>query len=220
MKRTALKTAIVAIISIACASCKQEMTLMTYNVGVFEKSGSNSMQHVAEIIKETQADIVSMNELDSCNLRHSTFQLEEIAQAAGGLDFHFAQAFPFAEGAYGNGIISRNPIISRHIITLPIENGAEPRSVAVVETKDCIFASAHLDHIGEAARIARTTMRRHERHPGKRHNKNSVRRMGTALRHSPDAPVTSPLRMHRLHLRPQIRKKSQSDKHPASRRQQ
>ena len=49
MKRTALKTAIVAIISIACASCKQEMTLMTYNVGVFEKSGSNSMQHVAEI---------------------------------------------------------------------------------------------------------------------------------------------------------------------------
>ena len=81
MNRTALKTAIVAIISIACASCKQEMTLMTYNVGVFEKSGSNSMQHVAEIIKETQADIVSMNELDSCNLRHSTFQLEEIAHA-------------------------------------------------------------------------------------------------------------------------------------------
>ena len=154
MKRTALKTVLIAIISIASASCKQEMTLMTYNVGVFEKSGSNSMHHVAEIIKETQADIVSMNELDSCNLRHSTFQLEEIAQAAGGLDFHFAQAFPFAEGAYGNGIISKNPIISRHIIALPMENGAEPRSVAVVETKDCIFASAHLDHIGEAARIA------------------------------------------------------------------
>ena len=109
MKRTALKTAIIAIISIASVSCKQEMTLMTYNVGVFKKSGTNSMHHVAEIIKATQADIVSMNELDSCNRRHSTFQLEEIAQTAGGLDFHFAQAFPFAEGAYGNGIISKNP---------------------------------------------------------------------------------------------------------------
>ncbi|MDE6147852.1 MAG: endonuclease/exonuclease/phosphatase family protein [Bacteroidales bacterium] len=153
MQKISAKAAILTIACIVCTSCRHEMTIMTYNVGVFEKSGSNSMHQVAEIIKAAQADIVSMNELDSCNLRHSTYQLEEIAQEAGGLDFHFAQAFPFAEGAYGNGIISKSTITARHIISLPVGNGAEPRSVAVAETEDCVFASVHLDHIGEEARI-------------------------------------------------------------------
>lgn len=153
MQRISAKAAILMTACTVCASCRHELTLMTYNVGVFEKSGTNSISQVASIIKEVQSDIVSMNELDSCNLRHGTFQLEEIANETGGLDFHFAQAFPFAEGAYGNGIISKSPITARHIIALPIGNGAEPRSVAVVETEDCVFASAHLDHIGEEARI-------------------------------------------------------------------
>lgn len=153
MQRISAKAVAIAIACIASASCRNELTVMTYNVGVFEKSGTNSMSQVAAIIKEARADIVSMNELDSCNLRHGTFQLEEIACEAGGLDFHFAQAFPFAEGAYGNGIISKSPITARHIIALPVGNGAEPRSVAVVETEDCVFASVHLDHIGEEARI-------------------------------------------------------------------
>jgi len=128
------------------------MTVMTYNVGVFEKSGSNSLVRVAETINAFGADIISLNELDSCNLRHNTYQLKDLAEAVGYGNYHFAQAFPYADGAYGNGIISRKSILKSYRIVLPLSDGAEPRSVAVVETGECVFASVHLDHVGETAR--------------------------------------------------------------------
>ncbi|MCM1178604.1 MAG: endonuclease/exonuclease/phosphatase family protein, partial [Bacteroides sp.] len=112
-----------------------------------------SMDQVAKAIKASGAGVVSLNELDSCNLRHGTYQLEELAEATGGWECHFAQAFPFAGGAYGNGILSHKPILRSYRIALPMSDGAEQRSVAVAETRECVFASVHLDHIGEKARI-------------------------------------------------------------------
>ena len=63
----------------------------------------------------------------------------------------FVSAFPFAGGAYGNGVLSREEVMTRHEIHLPQSDGSEPRSVAVVETDRCVFASVHLDYIGEAS---------------------------------------------------------------------
>ncbi|MBP5373394.1 MAG: alpha-N-acetylglucosaminidase C-terminal domain-containing protein [Bacteroidales bacterium] len=129
------------------------ISIMTYNVGVFSKYGGNSLGDIAQLIKDSGAVLVSLNELDSCNRRHPVFQLEELSLAAGGLDFHFARALDFAGGAYGNGILSREPILWRGTIPLPKADGAEPRSAAVVETASCVFASAHLDHVGKQAQL-------------------------------------------------------------------
>ena len=131
----------------------REISVMTYNVGVFSKSGRNSLPDIAEFIRKSGASLVSLNELDSCNRRHDSFQLQQLAQAVGGWDYHFASAFPFAGGAYGNGILSREPILWSGTLALPKADGAEPRSVAVVETASCVFASAHLDHVGKEARL-------------------------------------------------------------------
>lgn len=38
---------------------------MTYNVGTFTKFEENSLRMIADMVKETGADVVSMNELDS-----------------------------------------------------------------------------------------------------------------------------------------------------------
>ena len=130
----------------------RENSVMTYNVGVFSKSGRNSLPDIAEFIRKSGVTLVSLNELDSCNRRHAIFQLQELAQAVGNWDYHFASAFPFAGGAYGNGILSREPILLSATLALPKADGAEPRSVAVVETASCVFASAHLDHVGKEAR--------------------------------------------------------------------
>ena len=124
------------------------ITLMTYNVGVFSKY-KDSLQNVAELIREEGASLVALNELDSCNRRHNVFQLDLLAGAVG-FDGHFARAFDFAGGAYGNGVVSKDPVLSRHRIDLPQLDGSEPRSVAVIETDDCVFASAHLDFKGSS----------------------------------------------------------------------
>lgn len=119
------------------------ITLMTYNVGVFSKY-KDSLQDIAQLIREEGASLVALNELDSCNRRHNAFQLGLLAGALG-YEGHFARAFDFADGAYGNGVVSSLPILRRMRIDLPRLDGSEPRSVAVVETPSCVFASVHLD---------------------------------------------------------------------------
>ena len=127
--------------------------LATWNVGTFSKYSDDSFQDVAELIKASGAGMVALNELDSCNRRHNVYQLKELAEVLGGWNYHFVSSFPFAGGAYGNGVITREPIIARHALALPRFDGSEPRSCAVVETERCILASVHLDYTGDTARL-------------------------------------------------------------------
>lgn len=129
------------------------MTLVSYNVGVFSKYEDNTVPQVADVIRGADATLAALNELDSCNRRHATFQLKELADDLGGWAYQFASAFPFAGGAYGNGVVSRDRVISRYKVHLPQSDGSEPRSVAVVETDRCVFASVHLDYVGERSQI-------------------------------------------------------------------
>ena len=136
------------------AQRNRQLTLLSYNVGVFSKYLDNAIPQVAGLIRESDASLVALNELDSCNRRHATFQLQELADELGGWSCQFASAFPFAGGAYGNGIVSRDNVIARHKVHLPQSDGSEPRSVAVVETDRCVFASVHLDYEGEHSQRA------------------------------------------------------------------
>ena len=136
---------------LSCGKSKEPatLTLLSYNVGVFSKYEDNTIPQVAELIRETDASFVALNELDSCNRRHANYQLQDLAEALGGWSFQFASAFPFAGGAYGNGVVSRDKVINRYKVHLPKSDGSEPRSIAVVETDRCVFASVHLDYVGE-----------------------------------------------------------------------
>ena len=129
------------------------LTLLTYNVGVFSKYEESGIKGVAQLIRESGATLVALNELDSCNRRHKTYQLKDLAQELGGWSFAFASAFPYADGAYGNGVVSKEPIAASYKVQLPKEDGSEPRSVAVVETADCVFAAVHLDHKSSGAAL-------------------------------------------------------------------
>lgn len=120
-----------------------DIKLLTYNVGAFGKY-RDSLQDVAQLIRESGASYVALQELDSCNRRHNVFQLSLLADALG-YDGHFASAFPFAGGAYGNGAISAKPVLKSYSVPLPKLEGSEPRSIAVIETEEMVFASTHLD---------------------------------------------------------------------------
>ena len=126
---------------------------MTYNVGVFDKYMDDSAGEIAALVKSLGADVVALNELDSCNRRHDTFQLVDFAQALGGWNHAYSSSFPFADGSYGNGIAATDTFIYEEKVLLPLSDGAEQRSMMVVETEKYVLACTHLDHKGENARM-------------------------------------------------------------------
>lgn len=158
----------------ACAGQpRKELTLLSYNVGVFSKYEESGIGGVAAVIRDSGADLVALNELDSCNRRHGNYQLKDLADNLGGWVFQFAPAFPFAGGAYGNGVMTRpSPASGKSAslsglsarspqpasvtgcsVGLPQAGGSEPRSAAVLETADCVMIAVHLDYLTQAAAL-------------------------------------------------------------------
>ena len=127
--------------------------IVQYNVGVFSKEIKNSIPMVAAMMKEIGADAISLNELDSCNTRHTNYQLKDFAEAMGGWKYFYSRAMPYREGAYGVGITVPEEIMDSFTIPLPKGDGSEPRACCVVETKDYVLASTHLDHKAETSVI-------------------------------------------------------------------
>ena len=140
---------------LSCGKSKEPatLTLLSYNVGVFSKYEDDTTPQVADVIRSSGATLVALNELDSCNRRHATYQLQELAATLGDWPFQFASAFPYAGGAYGNGVVSKDKVTNRYKVHLPKSDGSEPRSIAVVETDRCVFAAVHLDYIGENSQL-------------------------------------------------------------------
>ena len=146
---------LLAFATLLCPSCAQKsaypkaegsIRLLQYNVGVFSKYMENSTEMIAGLIRELDADIVSLNEVDSCNRRHDTFQSANLAQALGGWYQTYGRAMAYKDGAYGNAIVSRDAIIPGGTIALEKGEGSESRSGVIAETERFVFVSAHLDH--------------------------------------------------------------------------
>lgn len=126
--------------------------LMTYNVGVFGKFLTDSSDMVAEMIKEVEADVCAIQEVDSCNTRHNKYQLSLLAGKLGGWNFWYSRAMPYREGSYGIGVVApkETRIIDKYTVALPQGTAGEPRAISVIETDKYVFASTHMDHSNEA----------------------------------------------------------------------
>lgn len=161
------RIALLFLLALALSGCsssdKLSLTLVQYNVGVFDKYDSSGIEVIARAVKEMDADAVTLNELDSCAVRTGgEFQLESFARCMGGWNHHYASAMPFQGGAYGVGIASDPSlkIVRTDKVALPRVNGYEPRTMAVVEYEDFILASTHLDLTPES-RLAQVEVINH-----------------------------------------------------------
>lgn len=128
---------------------KHSLTLVTYNVGAFNKAGYDTMPICLVSLKELNPDAVALNELDSCNTRCGTdvFQLEKLAAQMGNWPFIFASAIPYKKGTYGIGAMTapRHKVLDKWTAKLPKSDGREVRALAVIETDSFVFCSTHLD---------------------------------------------------------------------------
>lgn len=125
------------------------LKLAHYNVGVFNKTESSSTDVIAAMMSEIGADVVSVNEVDSCTTRTGLVdQLADLSKKMGDWGCWYASAMPYKGGAYGIGI-SYNPklkVVRTDKVALPKLTGTEPRALAVVEFEDFVFATCHLDY--------------------------------------------------------------------------
>ena len=135
--------------------------LMHYNVGGFFKSGSSSIDMIVSMMKEMEADVMALNEVDYlCKRSGKVDQLKDFATKMGGWNYKFAPALdPFNGGKYGVGVCASKDftLVKSDNITLPISGGSEQRALAVMEFDKFIFCTAHLDFpdVANTAQLAK-----------------------------------------------------------------
>jgi endonuclease/exonuclease/phosphatase family metal-dependent hydrolase len=145
---------IISLFVLGLVSCQTKsepvsVTLVQYNVGVFDKYEGSGFDAVANVINELGADVVSLNELDSCTTRTgSVDQIAKLAEVMGGWNSLFAPALDsYKGGKYGVGVVSKPSmeVLKKETLKLPKLDGREDRALAVVEYKDFVMCSTHLD---------------------------------------------------------------------------
>ncbi len=122
--------------------------IVQYNVGVFYKSGSSSLNMVADMMKELQADVISLNEVDSVTARTGRVdQIKAFASLMGNWNYRYAFAMPYNGGKYGIGVCASPELnyIRGHVVHLPKAGGGEDRALGVMEFDDFIVATTHID---------------------------------------------------------------------------
>ena len=133
---------------------RKSFRIVTYNIGNFGKYISNMSENVAlvaDLLKELDADVVGLTELDSCNTRHWANQARTLAVSMGNWQWYFGRAIQYKGGAYGNGVIVPPTVVilNKYTVALPNPTTYESRSIAVVETDKYVFGACHLDHSTE-----------------------------------------------------------------------
>jgi len=121
---------------------------------------------IASVIKKANPDLVALQEVDVHTTRsgkdlHETKQLAELT----GMHYYFFKSIDVYDGAYGNAILSKYPIVHAEGHILPMKSGlaGEQRSVAIIKIepvsgKAVLFASTHLDLKKPHREIQATTL--------------------------------------------------------------
>lgn len=162
MKNVTFQALIFAFFALtSCAHDEVALRLAHYNVGAFKKTTDSSVEVIADMMREIGADVVSVNEVDSCAVRTGQVdQLADLAVKMGDWGYHYTAAMPFQGGAYGIGITydpSLN-LVKKDKVALPKLLGPEPRALAVTEFEDFIFATCHLDYVSEETQLGQVAV--------------------------------------------------------------
>ena len=121
----------------------QKVRVMSYNVkNGYGKDGIKDIKRCGDLVRETQPDVVAVQEVDSVTRRNKFDVLGRMAEAAGGYHAYFGPTIPHGGGKYGIGVLSKEPALSVKFHRLPCPR--EPRGLLVVEFKKYYLLCTHL----------------------------------------------------------------------------
>ena len=128
--------------------------IVSYNVGALHKyiaDVNENADMIGAMVQEVQADVVGLQELDSCNARHNVNEIDLLARAAGGWKWYYGKTLDYKGGAYGNGIITPSgvKVVKTGKINFANPTKHESRGMIFIETDKYVLAVSHLDHSTE-----------------------------------------------------------------------
>ena len=132
----------------------KELTVrvLTFNIlhGATTKNDFD-LDKIASIIQNTNPDLVAMQEVDFKTNRARNYDLVTELGWRTKMAPLFGIAMPYDGGGYGEGILSKMPILSSRNVALPHSPANEPRAalqvVVQLESGDTIsFIGTHLEH--------------------------------------------------------------------------
>lgn len=137
-----------------------KLRVMTYNIhhgrGTDEKI---DLERIAAVIKKAGPDLVALQEVDIKTRRSGGVdQLAELARLTG-MNSRFAKGRDYDGGDYGQAVLSRYPIKSFEVHSLPGTPESEARIAfaATIDTPgegpDVLFVGTHLHHREESLRV-------------------------------------------------------------------
>jgi endonuclease/exonuclease/phosphatase family metal-dependent hydrolase len=157
MKRFVLILIIVYfLISCAFSGKKEAMppeyiTVMTYNmhhgVGI---DGVFDLDRIAKLIREYDADLVALQEVDVETQRVNGIHIMKYLSDTLNMTWVFGQNLSFQDGGYGNGILSKYPVVAWKNDHFPPFHDGEQRGLlqTVIDFSgiELSFWNIHLDH--------------------------------------------------------------------------
>ena len=149
MKKFILILAVLAIGATTVASA-QKVRVMSYNVkNGGGMDGIKDIRRCGRLVRETQPDVVAVQEVDSVTRRNKFYVLGRMAEEAG-YHAYFGPTIPLTGGKYGIGGLTKEPALSVAFHRLPCPR--EPRGMLVVELKKYYIICTHLS-LKEAQRV-------------------------------------------------------------------
>jgi endonuclease/exonuclease/phosphatase family metal-dependent hydrolase len=119
-----------------------KVRVMSYNVhncgGI---DGLKSIERCADVIRQADADVIAIQEVDSMTQRNNKYMLGELAERTG-YHAYFGKTIPYKGGSYGIGVLSKEPALSVKFHPLPCRK--EPRGLLILEFKSYYFLATHL----------------------------------------------------------------------------
>ena len=131
-----------------------ELVVLSWNIHHGEGTdGVFDLERFAARIRAEQPDFVGLQEVDRGTGRAGGVdQMAELARLTG-MEGGFVEAMPYDGGGYGEGWLSRWPVVDARGLDLPVQEGREPRAVAAVTIDHpagpVTFFATHLDHVAD-----------------------------------------------------------------------
>lgn len=125
------------------ANAQKDLKLMTYNIrNANGLDNVRDFQRIANVINNSGADVVAVQELDSMTDRsEGKYVLGEIAERTQ-MQAFYAPAIDFDGGKYGIGILAKEKPLRLNAFSLP--GREERRALLVAEFEDYVLGCTHL----------------------------------------------------------------------------
>lgn len=136
------------------AGVSQTLRVMTYNIHHGEGlDGKVDIERIARVIQEARADIVALQEVDRGVERTKKIDIMTMLADQTGMTYAFGKNIDYQGGEYGNGILTRFPILEEKNLHYRMIREGEQRGllqlVLEAQGEEFVFMNTHIDYRGD-----------------------------------------------------------------------